>query len=162
MAREQQRLERQTDESLLFDRRSYLALAGSAIAAAVGADSVQAQTEIGYGEAGYGESPYGGGETESSVPTINSFSLATSEELGDDRMVTVKWDVEDSGNDLDVVEVVVSDGSYNLNFAVTDVSGGSASGWDIFQFPIGTSLNVSLKVIDTAGNTTQQSKSVAL
>ncbi len=77
-------------------------------------------------------------------------------------MVTVKWEVADSGNDLDVVEVVVGDGSYNLNFAVTDVTGGSASGWDIFQFPIGTSLNVSLKVTDTAGNTTQQSKSVTL
>jgi hypothetical protein len=162
MAREQHQYKQQEDESLLLNRRSYLALAGSAIAATIGGDTVHAQTATGYGKAGYGESLYRGSEPEPSVPVVDSFSLTTSEELGDDRMVTVKWEVSDSESDLDVVEVVVNDGSYNLNFAVTDVSGRSASGWDIFQFPLETTLNVNIRVTDTAGYTTKESQSIIL
>lgn len=137
-------------------------MAGAAIAAAIGSNRATAQTTVGYGEGGYGNSPYGGSEPEPGVPAIDSFGVFPSDDLGDDRMVSVKWGVSDTEGDLESVEVVVDDGSYNLNFSVSDVSGGSASGWDLFQFPIGTELNVNLKVTDMAGNSTKQRKTVTL
>jgi len=70
--------------------------------------------------------------------------------------------VADADADLDVVEVVVDGGSLNMNFAVTDVTGESASGWDLFQFPPETTLEVHVRVTDSARNTTTETQSVTL
>jgi len=85
-ASEQQRLTNSEERSLLLNRRSYLTLAGSAIAAVASNSTASAQTATGYGEGGYGEIPYGGNESKSGVPTIDSFSVIISEPLGEDRM----------------------------------------------------------------------------
>ena len=109
------------------------------------------------------------GETESFMtakldvsPSIDNFVISKSEQLGDDRMFTVKWSVSDPTADLDTVEVVTVNDLSSMNFAVTDVSGASASGWDLFQFPVGTTLDVTLRVTDGAGKVTKQMKTVTL
>lgn len=95
-------------------------------------------------------------------PVVDDLTLVTSEPLGSDRMLTVKWDVSDPDGDLDTVEVVTAKDISSMNFAVTDVSGANASGWDLFQFPIGTALDVTLRVTDAAGNVTTRTKSIDL
>lgn len=164
MARE--RLAANDSEASLLDRRSYLKLAGSAVAA-VGATSGMgsAQTaDTGYGAGGYGQVPYGGGESDStdSTPTIDEFTVSTSERLGEDRMFSVQWAASDPAEDLDTVEVVVAKTAADVNFEVTDVGGASASGWELFQFPIGSSIDVTIRAKDEAGNVTKKTESVAL
>lgn len=95
-------------------------------------------------------------------PTVTEFDISISSTLDDDRIFTVNWGVEDVNHDLDTVEVVVSESSLSFNFAVTDVSGTTASGWDMFQFPIDSTLDVSLRVTDGRGNTTRTKKTITL
>lgn len=166
MARERTHADDRTEASLL-DRRSYLKLAGSAVAATAATSTVgtaQAQSPVGFGQSGYGQSPYGGGSTDPDdpVPTVEEFTVSRSERLGDDRMFSVQWAVADEAGDLDAVEVVVVDGDANVNFSVSDVSGSSASGWKLFQFPIGSDVDVSVRVTDSAGNVTKETETVSL
>lgn len=95
-------------------------------------------------------------------PSVDRFEVAKSEQLGTDRMFSVRWAVSDAENGLDTVEVVVAESVSNVNFAVTNATGETASGWDLFQFPTGTELDVNLRVTDAAGNVTEQSKTVTL
>lgn len=95
-------------------------------------------------------------------PAIDRFDIAKSEELGDDRMFSVRWAVSAVQKGLDTVEVVAVEGAANLNFAVTDVDGENASGWDLFQFPVGTDLDVNLRAKDVAGNVTKETTSLTL
>ena len=95
-------------------------------------------------------------------PSIDEFTVSPSERLGDDRMFTVNWTVADPNGDLDTVEVVTVKDVASMNFAVTDVNGASASGWDLFQFPVGTALDVTLRVTDGRGNVTKRTRSVTL
>lgn len=153
-------------EESLLDRRSYLKLAGSAVAATAASSAAgSAETEVvGYGGGGFGQSSYGGGSsgTTNPVPTIDEFTIAKSEQLGTDRMFTVKWSVSDEAEDLDAVEVVVIDDTAEMNFAVTEVSGASASGWKVFQFPVDSTVDVTLRVTDSAGNVSKDTKTVTL
>lgn len=163
MAREQLQADEKSEASLL-DRRSYLKLAGTAAAAvATGTNTaLAASSSTGYGYGKYAQVPYGGVESSDSVPTIDRFSVSESEQLGDSRMMSVKWAVADADADLDVVEVVVHNGSADVNFSVQDVSGSSASGWELFQFPTGTTLDVDLRVKDAASNAAKDSKTITL
>lgn len=95
-------------------------------------------------------------------PTIDSFQISKSQKLGDDRMFSVNWDVSDDDANLDVVETSVAEGATSMNFSVTDISGKSASDWDLFQFPIGSALDVTLRVKDADGNVTKETKSITL
>jgi len=142
MARERQNVERCTDESLL-NRRSYLKLSASAAAAVAAGASSAAAAETG-------------------SPTIDQFGVTKSQQLGTDQMFAVQWSVSDVDENLDVVEVVVDDGAEDLSFAVEDVSGGSASGWKLFQFGVGQTLDVHLKVKDRDGNVASDSTAVTL
>jgi len=45
---------------------------------------------------------------------------------------------------------------------VNDASGENASGWDLFQFPAGTELDVTLRAKDVAENVTKETKNVTL
>lgn len=99
--------------------------------------------------------------TSANGPSINQFQITKSERLGDDRMFSVNWDVSAADADLDTVEVVVAQGT-DINFSVTDVDGQNASNWDLFQFPINTSLQVSLRVTDQAGTVTKKTKDLSL
>ena len=165
MAREQMKA-REDEESSLLDRRSYLKLAGSAVAATAASSGVgAAQTDsVGFGGGGFGQSPYGGGSSGSTnpVPTIDTFTVSKSDQLGDDRMFSVQWAVSDEAGDLDSVEVVVIDETSSMNFGVTQVSGASASGYDIFQFPMGSTIDVTVRVKDSAGNVSKNTKTVSL
>ncbi|WP_276302497.1 hypothetical protein [Halorussus lipolyticus] len=161
MAREQTQADRQ--EASLLDRRSYLKMAGSAAAAvAVGSGTgTAADPASGFGEGGYGQVAYGG-RTAGSAPTVERFSVSKSEQLGDSRMFSVRWAVADADGDLDVVEVVVSDGSADVNFSVEDVTGASASGWELFQFPVGTLLDVTLRATDADDRVVKRSETITL
>lgn len=111
---------------------------------------------------------YGGEEvsiedlTAAPGPAIDRFELSPSEQLGDNRMFSVQWTVSAADEELDTVEVVAVEGVADMNFAVSDVSGESASDWDLFQFPVGTELDVNLRVTDAAGNVTKETKSITL
>ncbi|MFC4451563.1 polysaccharide lyase [Halorussus aquaticus] len=98
----------------------------------------------------------------SAAPSVERFDVSTSNKLGGDRMFSVKWAAADADGDLDTVEAVVNDGSTDVNFAVNDVSGSSASGWELFQFPAGTTMDVTLRVKDAAGSVTKRTQSVSL
>jgi hypothetical protein len=165
MARERLKADDQSETSLL-DRRSYLKLAGTAAAAVAGgsATATAAGSPVGYGHGGFGQMPYGGGSPgeSNSAPTVESFDLSKSERLGDDRMFSVEWAVADADGDLDVVEVVVHEGLADVNFAVQDVSGGSASGWEIFEFPVGTTVEVTLRAKDSSGEVTKKTQTLSL
>jgi hypothetical protein len=93
---------------------------------------------------------------------IERFEVSKSGELGEDRVFSVKWAAADSDSNLDVVEVVVNDGASDVNFSVQDVSGSSASGWELFQFPVGSTLDVSLKIEDSNDNVVKESKTITL
>jgi len=161
MAREQLKADDETETSLL-DRRSYMKLAGSAAAAvAAGSGSATAAEPVGFGEGGYGQMAYGGGAAES-APTVERFDVSKSERLGDDRMFSVKWAVADADADLDVVEVVVHQGTADVNFSVSDVSGTKDSGWDLFQFPVDSTLDVTLRAKDEGDRVVKQSKTISL
>lgn len=153
-------------EASLLDRRSYLKLAGSAVAATAASSAVgAAQTDsTGYGEGGFGQSPYGGGDSGSTnpLPTIDEFTVSKSEQLGGDRMFSVRWGVSDEAGDLDAVEVVVVDDAADMNFSVSDVGGASASGWELFQFPLDSVVDVTVRVTDEAGNVAKDTKTVSL
>ena len=95
-------------------------------------------------------------------PSIDDFTISMSEQLGENRMFTVKWSVADPTADLDTVEVVTVQNITSMNFAVTDVSGASASGWNLFQFPVGSTLNVTLRVTDQEGTVTKETKKITL
>ena len=163
MARE--RLAANDSEASLLDRRSYLKLAGSAVAATAASSGLgTAQTDVvGYGEGGYGTSPYGGGSSNDSnpIPTIDEFTLSKSEQLGSDRMFSVRWAVSDEAEDLDSVEVVVNADS-GMNFEVTPAAGANASGWELFQFPVGSTVDVTVRVTDESGHVSTERKSVSL
>jgi hypothetical protein len=164
MARE--RLAANDTEESLLDRRSYLKLAGSAVAATAASSAVgSAETDVvGYGGGGFGTSPYGGGDsgTTNPLPVIDEFTVSPSERLGDDRMFSVRWSASNEAGDLDAVELVVVDDAANVNFSVTDASGANASGWELFQFPIDSAVDVTVRVTDSAGNVTKETKSVTL
>ncbi|NEU58089.1 hypothetical protein FXF75_15490 [Halorussus sp. MSC15.2] len=98
----------------------------------------------------------------SAAPSVERFDVSTSNKLGGDRMFSVKWAAADADGDLDTVEAVVNDGSTDVNFAVNDVSGSSASGWELFQFPAGTTMDVTLRVKDAAGSVTKRNQSISL
>ena len=100
--------------------------------------------------------------TASTGPAIDRFDVSPSDRLGDKRMFSVRWAVSAADDALDTVEVVAVEGTADMNFAVTDVGGASASGWDLFQFPVGTELDVNLRAKDAAGNVTKRTKSVTL
>lgn len=166
MARERMKAD-DTAETSLLDRRSYLKMAGTAAAAvAAGSGSATAASStVGFGEGQYGQMPYGGGSSDGSsgsAPTIDKFTLSKSEQLGDDRMFSVNWEVADPDADLDVVEVVVHQGVDDVNFSVQDVSGDSASGWELFQFPIGSTLDVTLRAKDATNKVTKDSQTISL
>jgi hypothetical protein len=99
---------------------------------------------------------------ESSGPGVDRFDVTKSEQLGSDRMFSVQWAVSAADEGLDSVEVVATQDASNVNFAVTDASGESASGWDLFQFPVGTELDVNLRAKDAAGDVTTKTKSITL
>jgi len=161
MAREQLKADDETETSLL-DRRSYMKLAGSAAAAvAAGSGGATAAEPVGFGEGGYGQMAFGGGAAES-APTVERFDVSKSEQLGDDRMFSVKWAVADADADLDVVEVVVHQGTADVNFSVSDVSGTNDSGWDLFQFPVDSTLDVTLRAKDEGNRVVKQSKTITL
>jgi hypothetical protein len=163
MARE--RLAANDSEASLLDRRSYLKLAGSAVAATAASSGLgTAQTDVvGYGEGGYGTSPYGGGSSDGTNPgpSVDELTVSTSERLDADRMFSVRWAVSDEAGDLDAVEVVVN-GPSGMNFEVTGVTGTSASGWELFQFPVGTSVDVTVRVENSAGSVSKETKTVTL
>jgi hypothetical protein len=161
MAREQANADQQ--EASLLDRRSYLKMAGSAAAAvAAGTGNVSAaDSPGGFGEGGYGQTVYGGGAA-GAAPTVEKFTVSKSDQLSDSRMFSVKWGVADTDADLDVVEVVVNDGSADVDFSVENVSGKSASGWKLFQFPVGTPLDVTLRAKDAGGRTVKRAKTITL
>ena len=106
----------------------------------------------------------GGSSSDSTTGSIqiDRFEVVKSETLGDDRMFSVRWAVSSSNQELDTVEIVAAKDILNQNFEVIDVSGRNASGWDLFQFPVGTELNVSLRAQDTAGNVAKDTKSITL
>ncbi|WP_128478765.1 hypothetical protein [Halorussus pelagicus] len=161
MARERLQADDEAETSLL-DRRSYLKLAGSAAAAvAAGSGGASAAEPVGFGEGGYGQMSFGGGAA-ASAPTVDRFDVSKSEQLGDDRMFSVRWAVADSDGDLDVVEVVVHEGAADVNFSVTDVSGQRGSGWDLFQFPVGSTLDVTLRAKDEGDRVVKESQSITL
>jgi len=95
-------------------------------------------------------------------PTVDRFEIAKSERLGENRMFSVQWAVSASDADLKTVEVVTVETADELNFAVTDVAGRNASNWDLFQFPAGTELDVSLRAEDADGNVTRETQTVTL
>jgi hypothetical protein len=95
-------------------------------------------------------------------PNIDRFDVNKSEQLGDGRMFSVQWAVSAADEELDSVEVVASETDNDLNFTVNDASGENASGWDLFQFPVGTELNVTLRVKDAADNVTKETKNITL
>ncbi|WP_158058996.1 hypothetical protein [Halorussus halophilus] len=162
MARERLVTKQQTEESLL-DRRSYLKMAGAAAGAvAATAPASAADSTIGYGEGGYGQTEYGGGTFSGNSPAIDGFRVTKSKRLGSNRMFSVRWAVSDPDENLDVVEVAVNTDPGNVNFSVSNVDGASASGWDLFQFPIGTRAEVSVRVEDASGNTTKRTTTVSL
>lgn len=168
MARERLQADDQSEASLL-DRRSYLKMAGTAAAAvAAGTGTATAAgPSVGYGEGKFGQMPYGGGDgspggSSPSAPTVERLDVSKSEKLGDDRMFSVKWAVADADADLDVVEVVVHEGLADVNFTVEDVSGGKASGWELFQFPVGSTLEVTLRAKDDADEVTKKTETVSL
>lgn len=163
MARERLASKQQAEESLL-DRRSYLKMAGTAAAAvaATAPASAADDSTIGFGEGGYGQTKYGGGTPTGNSPAIEQFRVKTSQRLGSNRMFSVRWAVSDPDENLDVVEVAVNTGPGNVNFSVTNVDGAKASNWDLFQFPIGTRAEVSVRVEDASGNTAKRTKTVAL
>ncbi|USZ69747.1 polysaccharide lyase (plasmid) [Halorussus salilacus] len=99
---------------------------------------------------------------ESDGPDIDRFEISKSQQLGDDRMFSVQWAVSENEDELDTVEVVVAEDEENMNFAVTDVSGESASGWDLFQFPVDTGLEVTLRAEDGGENVTTQTETITL
>lgn len=143
MAREQEGTQKRSEASLL-DRRSYLRLAGSAVAAVASGSAAAAA------------------QSDSSSPTIDRFDISKSSQLGSNQMFSVQWAASAGNEDLDVVEVVVNGSDTDLDLSVQDVSGASASGWELFQFPLGTALDVHIRVKDVAGNVTKQSKTVRL
>lgn len=161
MARERLKADDEAETSLL-DRRSYLKLAGSAAAAvAAGSGSATAAETYGYGEGGYGQMAYGGGSAES-APTVERFDISKSEELGGDRQFSVRWAVADADGDLDVVEIVVHEGQADVNFAVADVSGSEGSGWQLFQFPVDSTLDVTIRAKDQGDRVVKQSQTITL
>lgn len=87
-------------------------------------------------------------ETPANAPTIQNFTVSPSDQLGDNRMFSVQWEVADADGDLSLVEVVVSGPDLSLNFSTTQVSGKTASGWDLFQFPAGQAYDVTIRVSD--------------
>jgi hypothetical protein len=93
---------------------------------------------------------------------IDQLDVTKSEQLGDDRMFSVQWAVSNATNGLDTVEVVAAQDSANVNFSVTNASGESASGWDLFQFPVGSSLDVTVRAKDADGNVSKETKSITL
>jgi hypothetical protein len=162
MARERLKAHDDEEETSLLDRRSYLKLAGSAAAAvAAGSGSATAAESVGFGEGGYGQVAFGGGAAES-APSVERFDVSKSEQLGEDRMFSVKWAVADTDGDLDAVEVVVHEGAADVNFSVTDASGKSQSGWDLFQFPVGSTLDVTLRAKDEGDRVVKQSQTITL
>lgn len=162
MARERKKANEEVEASLL-DRRSYLKLAGTAVAAvAASSANATAADSSGYGAGGFGEGEYGSSGPTNPAPTIERFDVAKSEQLGDSRMFTVKWAVADAGEDLDVVEIVVASGPSDVDFSVFDVAGAKASDYTIFQFPVGTTLDVTVKVTDAAGTVTKDTRTVSL
>lgn len=164
MARE--RLKADDAEASLLDRRSYLKMAGAAVATTAGAaSSGAAATTAGFGEGEFGQVPYGGGDggtVTESAPSIDEFTVSRSDRLGDDRMFSVQWEVSDADGDLSTVEVVVAQTATDVNFSVSQVSGSSASDYDLFQFPVGSTFDVTLRVEDSAGNVTKDTKAVSL
>lgn len=166
MARERLEADDPSEASLL-DRRSYLKMAGTAAAAvaAGSANATAAGQSVGYGEGQYGQMAYGGGTSggpSESAPTVERFDVSTSERLGDDRMFSVNWTVSDAGADLDVVEVVVHEGVTDVNFSVLDVSGGRASGWELFKFPVGSDLDVTIRAKDATDKVAKKTQTLSL
>ena len=95
-------------------------------------------------------------------PAVDNVKISKSETLGDDRMFSVNWSVSDPDGNLDTVEVSVVENGLDMNFAVTDVKGGGASGWDLFQFPIGSDLDVTVRAKDSDGHASKTTKSITL
>lgn len=95
-------------------------------------------------------------------PAIDSFDVSESQKLGDDRMFSVNWDVSAGDANLDVVEIAVAESDMDMNFSVTNVSGRNASDWDLFQFPIGSALDVNIRVKDDNGTVTKETKRITL
>jgi beta-glucanase (GH16 family) len=98
----------------------------------------------------------------SSDPTIESVTVSKSSTLGDDKMFVVRWNAADAAENLDSVEVQVVKDTTQMNFEVTDVSGASASGWDIFQFPTGSTVDVIVTAQTSNGGSAKQTKTVTL
>lgn len=99
---------------------------------------------------------------DSGGPTVDRFDVTESDQLGDNSMFSVRWAVSAADAELDTVEVVTAETAEDLNFAVTDVGGESGSGWDLFQFPVGTELDVSLRATDVEENVTRETETVTL
>lgn len=95
-------------------------------------------------------------------PNVDRFDITKSEQLGSDRMFSVRWAISADSEELDTVEVVANEGGSDLNFEVTDVAGNEASGWDLFQFPVGTELEVNLRARDASDNVTKATKTITL
>lgn len=99
---------------------------------------------------------------DSAGPTVDRFDVAKSQQLGDNSMFSVRWAVSAADAELDTVEVVTAETADDLNFAVTDVGGESASDWDLFQFPVGTELDVTLRATDAEENVTRDTRTITL
>ncbi|NHN61427.1 MULTISPECIES: polysaccharide lyase [Halorussus] len=95
-------------------------------------------------------------------PAVDNVKISKSETLGDNRMFSVNWSVSDPDGNLDTVEVSVVENDLDMNFSVTDVKGSGASGWDLFQFPVGSDLDVTVRAKDGDGHATKTTRNITL
>lgn len=114
--------------------------------------------ERGYGHGGYGAWTYG----HAAAPEITSLHATPSERLGENRMLSIEWVAGHGDGLLDRVEVVANDGAFGIDFSVAHASGASASGWELYQFPVETTLTVTARVTATDGQTTTEQATVTL
>lgn len=164
MARETTR-ENQRATSVL-GRRSYLKLAGMALAttgaaAAVG-DTATAATDIDDENVATADEQTFSKTTANGEPEITTFTISKSKHGGSDRLFRVMWAATDGKRDLETVKVTTAENGSAMNSNLTPVSGGSAAGWEIFQSPAGTTLDVDVQLTDATGMVTTETQTVAL
>ncbi|WP_254272276.1 hypothetical protein [Haloarcula marina] len=101
--------------------------------------------------------------TSSTPPTIDSYSVSEAGKPDPHLQITTNWSVSDADGDLDTVIIRVTDGSGTLiDAGVTEVTGSSASLANEIKIRHQDSktVDVTLTVVDTLGNSTSQTESV--
>mgnify|MGYP003835955859 CR=1 FL=1 len=96
------------------------------------------------------------------APVVDSFSVSEAGSPNPHAKITADWVVSDVDGDLDSVVVEVLDGGSVVDSATTQVSGGSASGTDVFEIKHGggTTYDVELTVTDESGLTATETRTV--